>query len=54
MKQPLGKAAKCPLFPLNLRLLFQKLKFWNSFLYYKKGEKIPHIANFDEKDPAAP
>jgi hypothetical protein len=30
LKQPLGKAVKCPLFPLNLRLLFQKLKFWNS------------------------
>jgi hypothetical protein len=30
MKQPLGKAVKCPLFHVNLRLLFQKLKFWNS------------------------
>jgi hypothetical protein len=26
----LEKAAKCPLFPLNLRLLSQKLKFWES------------------------
>jgi thiamine biosynthesis lipoprotein len=26
----LGKAAKSPLFPLNLRLLSQKLKFWES------------------------
>ena len=23
-----------PLFPLNLRLLFQKLKFWNSLNFY--------------------
>jgi hypothetical protein len=26
----LEKAAKSPLFPLNLRLLSQKLKFWES------------------------
>jgi hypothetical protein len=26
----LGKAAKSPLFPINLRLLSQKLKFWES------------------------
>jgi hypothetical protein len=31
----LEKAAKCPLFPLNLRLLFQKLKFWKSLLIGK-------------------
>jgi hypothetical protein len=29
----LEKAAKTPLFPLNLRLLSQKLKFWESFIY---------------------
>jgi hypothetical protein len=35
----LGKAAKSPLFPLNLRLLSQKLKFWESLnlsLFYSK------------------
>jgi hypothetical protein len=30
MKQALGKTGKSPVFPLNLRKLFQKLKFWNS------------------------
>jgi hypothetical protein len=25
-----------PLFPLSLRLLFQKLKFWNSLSYFVK------------------
>jgi hypothetical protein len=34
MEKALGKAVRSPLFPLNLRLLSQKLKFWES-LYYK-------------------
>jgi hypothetical protein len=32
----LEKAAKSPLFPLNLRLLSQKLKFWESLSIDKK------------------
>jgi hypothetical protein len=35
MKQALGKTGKSPVFPLNLRKLFQKLKFWNSLYYIK-------------------
>jgi hypothetical protein len=30
LENALGKAAKSPLFPINLRLLSQKLKFWES------------------------
>jgi hypothetical protein len=30
-----GKAAKSPLFPLNLRLLSQKLKFWESLSFFR-------------------
>jgi hypothetical protein len=30
----LEKAVKCPLFLLNLRLLSQKLKFWESLKIY--------------------
>jgi chemotaxis protein CheX len=36
LKQALGKAVKCPLFHVNLRLLFQKLKFWNSRSFQKE------------------
>jgi hypothetical protein len=32
----LEKAAKSPLFPLNLRLLSHKLKFWESLYIEKK------------------
>jgi hypothetical protein len=33
LKQALGKTGKSPVFPLNLRKLFQKLKFWKSLSY---------------------
>jgi hypothetical protein len=33
----LEKAVQCPLFPLNPRLLFPKLKFWNSLGYSQWG-----------------
>jgi predicted RNA methylase len=38
----LEKPVKSPVFPLNSRKLFQKLKFWNSlnYLKYIKGERI--------------
>jgi hypothetical protein len=33
MNKLLGKPVKSPVFPLNLRKLFQKPKFWNSLEY---------------------
>jgi hypothetical protein len=33
LEQPLRKTGKSPVFLLNLRKLFQKLKFWNSLIY---------------------
>jgi hypothetical protein len=37
--QALGKSGLSPLFPLNLRLLFQTLKFWNS-LKEERGRRF--------------
>jgi hypothetical protein len=37
----LEKAAKCPLFPLNLRVLSQKLKFWESLTGFKSSVVKP-------------
>jgi hypothetical protein len=36
----LEKAAKSPLFPLNLRLLSQKLKFWESLQFKKNASTL--------------
>jgi uncharacterized protein (DUF4415 family) len=32
-EQALGKTGQSPVFPLNSKQLFQKLKFWNSLIY---------------------
>jgi putative MATE family efflux protein len=49
MKQPLGKAVKCPLFYVNLRLLFQKLKFWNSLNEEWRRSRMEISAGQDER-----
>jgi hypothetical protein len=36
----LEKAAKCPVFPLNLRRLSQKLKFWEILNIEKHHHKL--------------
>jgi hypothetical protein len=40
LNQAPGKTGKSPVFPLNSRKLFQKLKFWNSLDYLANDWEI--------------
>jgi hypothetical protein len=40
MNQALGETGKSPVFPPNLRKLFQKLKFWNRLNFFMNATEI--------------